>query len=211
MSSLSRTALVLVLAVTGCAATPPAVYELAEKTSANGGLFQYHLAEMAAQSKAQAAARAAHIAEMQAFNVELDTFLKREAYMREKAQGPSDWAKAEALMKDLAKLRDELIAIEAKAQFDAEEQRKVIVAGQKALDTYPSAMRDAANALNALARREDGRERARFFGRYAAEVSKEVRKSLNENDKTSQAAKALVDKVKTELRPARSASNDPVP
>jgi Mg2+ and Co2+ transporter CorA len=198
----------LASALAGCQ-TPSAVYELAEKTSANAGAFQQHLGEMAAQSKALALRRAEHVASMDAFNAELDGFIKRELYMREKAD--ADWPKINALVKELAGLRDELLAIEAAARFAEQDRRKSVLAQHTDLNAFRSAMLDAANALNALAKHESDSERARFFGKFLVDVQKDVRASLDSNDKTSQAAKALVDEIKSDLRPARKDSNEPAP
>ena len=198
------------LLLAGCQ-TPPAVYELADKTSANAGIFQGYLGQMAEQSKAIAARRAEHVASMDAFNAELDTFIKRELYMREKASVSGDWAKADALMKELAGLRDELIAVEAGAQFAQQERRKAILDAHKDLETFQATMRDAANALNALAKHESDLERARFFGKYMADVAKSARASLDKSDQASRAAKDLVDKVTDDLRSARNDFHAPSP
>jgi hypothetical protein len=185
--------------LSGCQ-TPNALYELAEKTSANAAVFQQHLGEMAAQSKGLAARRAEHVAAMDAFNAELDAFLKRELYMREKSLGSSEWSKVQALMNELVALRDELLAIEAKAEFARSDRRKAVLALHTELSTFSAAMRNAANALNALAKRESDTERARFLASFLNDVQKDVKKKLEENDDTAKAAKGLMDKIKTEFR-----------
>src|SRR6266852_5232276 len=100
----------------GCQ-TQPAVYELAEKTSMNTGVFQHHLGDLAAGSKALAAERADLIVSMESFNARLDGFIKRELYMRQQSNKPADWAKIDALMKKLTALRDEIIRIEQAARI----------------------------------------------------------------------------------------------
>lgn len=187
-------------ALCGCQ-TPSAVHELAEKSSANAGVFQQDLGEMAAQSKALAARRADHIAAMDAFNAELDSYLKRELYMREKSLGAAEWARVNALMKELVTLRDELIAIEATAQFAQKERRQAVLGLRTDLNTFQAAMRDTTNALNALARPESDRQRAAFFGKFLGDVHKDVRKALESGDATAQKAKAALDKLKQEFQP----------
>jgi hypothetical protein len=195
-----------VLASAACAAllcgcqTPGAVRELAEKSSANAGAFQQQLAEMAAQSKALAARRAEHIAAMDAFNAELDAYLKRELYMREKSLPTADWARLSALLKELAALRDQLAAIEAAAQVAQNQRRQVVLGLHTDLNTFQAAMRDAANSFDSLAKARGGRQRAEFLGKFVGEVHKEVQKALESNDATAQAAKAALDKIKAEFK-----------
>jgi hypothetical protein len=186
-------------ALYGCQ-TPSAVYELAEKSSANAGAFQQQLGEMAAQSKALAAKRADHVAAMDAFNAEFDSYLKRELYMREKSLAPAEWAKVQALMKELVALRDQLIAIEATAQFAQQERRQAVLGLRTDLNTFQAAMRDATNALNTLAKHQSDSERAAFFGKFLGDVHKEVKNVLESNDATAQKAKAALDKLKNEFQ-----------
>lgn len=195
----------LCAALCGCQ-TPSAVYELAEKSSANAGAFQQHLGEMAAQSRALAAKRAEHVAAMDAFNAEFDSYLRRELYMREKSLGASEWARVQALMKELVELRDGLIAVEATAQFAQKERRSAVLGLHADLSTFQAAMREATNALNALARHESDRERAAFFGRFLGDVHKDVKKALESNDDTAQKARAALDGLKKEFQ--QSAQDD---
>lgn len=185
----------------GCQ-TPPAVYDLAEKTSANAGAFQVRLGELDARSKALAGKRADLIVSMESFNAELDGFVKRELYMRQQSNKPADWAKIDALMKKLAALRDELIKIEQDARIAEQQRRQEILARRTDLNTNAAAMRDATNALNALARRESVEDRAKFIGRFVKDVKDEVDAGLAKDDKTSRDANALADKIKGSLKSA---------
>lgn len=191
----------------GCQ-TPGAVYELADKTSANAGIFQQHLGEMAVQSKAFAGRRADHIATMDAFNADLDSYLKRELYMRQKAAAAGDWPKIEALMKELTSLRDELVAIENGANFAQQERRANVLALYSDLSTFQTPMRDAANSLNALAKQESGAERAAFLGKFLVDVRKSLSESLAGNDAAAKAAQALLDKIKADLKSATQGDAD---
>jgi len=199
-----------ILLSAGCAATlfgcqtPTAVYELAEKSSANAGAFQQQIGEMRAQSKSLAANRADHIASMDAFNAAFDSYLKRELYMREKSLGPGQWAQIQALMQELTELRDKLMAIEASAQFAQGERRQAVLGLHSDLNAFQVAMREATNALNALAKRESDRERATFFGKFLGDVQREVKKELEKNDTAAQNARAAIGKLKSEIQ-----RNDP--
>ncbi len=189
------------IASAGCQ-TPSAVYDLAEKTSSSAAVFQNHLAEVAAQSKSLAQERADHVVSMDAFNAQLDAVLKRELYMQQHANSAADWKEIKSRMEELTALRDELIKIEQSATILENERRKEILAKQTDLNTYKTALRDLANALNALARKESKSERAQFIGKYLREVSDDLNESLKKSDKTSQAAKALVDDLKAKLKGA---------
>lgn len=189
--------------------TPPAVYDLAEKTSANTGVFQHRLADLSAGSRALAGQRADLIVSMEAFNVELDGFIKRELYMRQQSASSADWAKIDALMKKLATLRDEIIRIETMAKIAQQDRRQEIVSGQSDLNVNAAAMREAATALNALAKAESSEERARFIGGFLKNVRDEVNAALKKDDKSAQAANTLVNKIKVDLKGAAGTdSND---
>ncbi len=193
----------------GCQ-TQPAVYELAEKTSMNTGVFQHHLGDLAAGSKALAAERADLIVSMESFNARLDGFIKRELYMRQQSNKPADWAKIDALMKKLTALRDEIIRIEQAARIAEQSRRQEILAKHTDLNTNAAAMRDATNALNALAKHESPEERARFIGGFLKDVKSEVDTALKQDNKTSQNANALITKIKDELKGAVGVdSNNP--
>jgi hypothetical protein len=185
--------------VCGCQSSGP-VRELAEKSSANAAAFQQQLAEMAAQSKALAARRAERIAAMDAFNAELDAYLKRELFMREKSLPAAEWARVSALLKELAALRDQLAAIEAAAQLAENERRQAVLGLRTDLNTFQAAMRDAASSFDSLAKAPGGRERAEFLGKFVGEVHKEIQKALERNDATAQAAKAALDRIKAEFK-----------
>ena len=183
----------------GCQ-TPPAVYELAEKTTANAGVFQHYLADLAARSKDIDAERATAVASMEAFNADLDGFIKREMYMREQSNTPADWARIDALIKKLTALRDEIIRIEQASRIAQEARGQEILAQRTELNTYSAAMRDTANALSALAQQESAQERARFVGHFLLDVRNDVRTALEKGDEPSKHAKALIDKVKADLK-----------
>src|SRR5262249_24122814 len=126
-------------------------------------------------------------------------FIKRELFMRQRANA-DEWSSIDTRIKDLTSLRDQLQQIEAAAAKSEKQRRDEILAARVELDTYTSAMRAAASALGALAAVETSADRARFTAMFAADVTKEVRASLEKSDKASQAAKALIDKVKDELK-----------
>ena len=190
--------------------TPPAVYELAEKSSANAGVFQHHLGDLADASRALAGERADLIVSMESFNARLDGFIKREIYMRQQSNKPGDWSGIDALMKKLTALRDDIVRIEQASRIAEQDRRQEILAKRTDLNTNAAAMRDASNALNALAKRESTAERARFIGRFLQDVRDDARAALEKADKTSQDAKVLIDKIKGDLKGAAGVdSNDP--
>lgn len=195
-------------AVLGGCQTPPAVYELAEKTSASAGTFQQRLGEMAFQSKVLAARRADNVASMDALNAELDSYLKRELYMREKASAAGEWPRIDALIRELTSLRDELVAIENAAKFSQQDRRASVLALHADLNAFHAAMRDAATALNALAKQESDTERAAFLGKFLLDVQESVHEELKASDAAAQAAKGLVDKVKAELQSSAQRDSD---
>jgi hypothetical protein len=186
------------LILSGCQ-TAPSVYKLAEKTSANAGVFQQHLGDLADQSKTLASRRADHVASMDAFNADLDSYLKRELYMIEKSSKASEWSRTDALIKELTALRDELVEIQTIAKTSRQERRSNVLALYADLNTFQAAMRDTASALNALAKEESATERAAFLGTFLSDLRNNIRDALASDDAASQKAKALVDQFKEGL------------
>lgn len=186
---------------TGCQ-TPPTVYELAEKTSINTGMFQSHLGDLSARSKALAKDRADQVVAMESFNAMLDAKLKRELYMQEQSRAVADWTEMKALMERLTALRDGLLKIEQDASFAAGDRRKALLAAQKELDTFKAALRDATGALTALAKQESRSERAKFFAAFAREVRNDMKKSLESGDETARKAKELLDSIESQFKKA---------
>lgn len=197
-------AFAFVAAVSAGCQTPPAVYDLAEKTSSSAAVFQSHLATVASQSKSLAQTRADHVVSMESFNAQLDSKLKRELYMQQHANPAADWNEMKALMDELTALRDDLIKIELSARIAEDDRRKEILAKQSDLNAYAGSLRDAANALNALAQHESKSERVKFIGQFLRDVRTDLNASLEKSDKTSQAAKQLVDKLKADLKSTES-------
>lgn len=191
----------------GCQ-TPPAVYALAEKSSGSAGIFQNHLAELAAQERALARQRAEQVAAMDAFNARLDGVLKRELFMQQRSRTPAEWSQIQAQMEALQSLRDELVQIEENAKFAQADRQEQILAAQADLDIFRDALREATNALDALARRESGKDRARFLGQFLRDLRGELKQSLDKNDKASQAAKKLVDDLKAKIKDADTDKQD---
>jgi hypothetical protein len=187
------------LVLGGCQ-TPAAVYELAEKTTANAGVFQHHLGELAGRSKELASERADAVVSMEAFNAELDSYIRRELYMREQSSRPATWASIEALMKKLAALRDEIIRIEQAAIIAEQARRQEILTHRTDLNTHAAAMRDTAVALGAIAERESTQARARFIGRFLIDARADVQTALEKGDEPSKQVKALIEKVKADLK-----------
>jgi hypothetical protein len=166
---------------------------------ANAGVFQQHLADLADQSKTLASRRADHIASMDAFNAEQDSYLRRELYMLEKSSKASEWSRTDALIKELAALRDELVEIQTIAKTSRQERRSSVLALYADLNTFQAAMRDTASALSALAKAESATERAAFLGAFLSDLRNNIRDALASDDAASQKAKALVDQLKEGL------------
>jgi hypothetical protein len=196
--------IVRILAGAACATlfgcqTPSGVYQLAEKTTANAGVFHHHLGRLADSSKALAGDRANAVVSMEAFNASLDAYIRRELYMREQSNA-GEWPRMNALIAKLTALRDEIMRIEQSARIAENERRQQILAKRTELDTYATSMRETANALSALAQRESAEERVRFIGRFLLDVRADVDEALEKNDKTSKDAKALLGKIKAEFK-----------
>jgi hypothetical protein len=189
------------LTVAGCQ-TPPAVYELAEKTSSSAGIVQHHLAEVASQSRSLAETRSNHVVAMEAFNARLDATLKRELYMQQHSRASADWSEIKALMEQMATLRDQLLEIARSASISEADRRKEILTKHTDLNIYKTALHDTANALSALAKHESKSERAKFIGKFVGEVREDLDKSLKGSDATSKAAKGLADTIKKQFKDA---------
>lgn len=188
-------AAVTMLLLAGCQ-TPPAVYELAEKSSSNAGVFQGHLAALSAQSASLAQQRAENVISLEEGTARLDAHLRRELYMQEQSRAAGDWAEVNQLLGRLIALRDQLIAIEQSAIFASAQRRKELLSQQTQLETYKAALRQTATALSALAKRETTQERAKFLATFARAVRDDMKKALEDGDQTAIKAKALIDSIK---------------
>lgn len=189
------------LALSACQ-TPPAVYELAEKSGSNAGVLQGHIAAVAAQSKAVAGARADLIVSLEAHNARLAATLAREVYMQQHARPAPQWADIKALSDELTALRDDLVQIEAKSTILEADRRKELLATQTTLNAYNAALRDTASALGTLAEKESASERARFLAAFAREVRSDFKASLAGNDAAAQSAADLLAAIKAQLKAA---------
>lgn len=188
-------AAITTLLLAGCQ-THPAVYELAEKSSSNAGIFQGHLAALAAQSASLAQQRAENVISLEAGTARLDAHLRRELYMQQQSRLAPDWAEVNQLLGRLISLRDELIAIEESAHIASAQRREELLSQQTKLETYKAALRETATALNALAKHETTQERAKFLATFARAVRDDMKKALEDGDKTAIKAKALIDSIK---------------
>lgn len=192
-------ACVVALLTAGCK-TPPAVYELAEKSSVNAGVFQGHLAELAAQSEALAKERANNIVALEALNARLEGELKRELYMQQHSRSSADWAEMKALMDRLSGLRDDLIKIEKDAGFAAADRRAALLAGQTGLNAYKAALRETSAALGTLAKEESRTERVKFFRAFVREVRTDMKAAAERGDADAVKAKELLDDISGQLK-----------
>jgi hypothetical protein len=189
------------LLVAGCT-TPPAVYELAEKSAGNAGVFQGHLAELSAQSRSQGKARAENIANMDLFNAQFEGWLARELYMQQQSRPAADWAEMKTLMDRLTALRDGILKIEKDNTFKAADRKKELLSGQVELNAHRAAMRATAEALGALGKEESSKERVKFFAAFAREVRTEMNKSLESGEETTAGAKKIADRIKEQFKKA---------
>lgn len=189
------------LLVAGCT-TPPGVYELAEKSAGNAGVFQGHLTELAAQSRSLAKARAENIAEMDLFNAEFEGWLARELYMQQQSRPAADWTEMKAVMDRLTALRDDVLKIEKDNTFKAADRQKELVSGQVELNAHRAAMKATAEALGALGKEESTKERVKFLAAFARDVRTEMNKSLESGEETAAGAKKIADQIKAQFKRA---------
>lgn len=193
------------LALAACK-TPPAVYGLAEKTGANTGVLQGHLADLSASSMQIAQRRADHIVAMEAFNAQLDAKLKRELYMQQRARAGDDWDQVKSSIDELTALRDDLLKIAQTARINEAARRKELLVAQTELETYKAALRDTAAALAALSHVESDSERAKLLIAYARDVRTELKKALDSDTAAAKASNKLIDAVKADIRQADAAA-----
>ena len=184
-------------AMVGCA-TPSAVYELADKSSANAALFGQHLGTLGTQSRALAEKRAAHVASMDAFNASVQADYQRDLAITRRA-GAGDAAKR--LIDDLSSFVQELERIEKSGQLSEAARRQELMNSYVALEPNTAALRNVANMLTALANQESRADRAKFLADFAAQVHREAQVLLEKDEASSKHATQLLEHIGQKLTP----------
>jgi hypothetical protein len=190
-----RAVAILSAALAGCA-TPPEVYELADKSSASAALFAQHLGALGAQSRQLAERRAMQIASMDAFNAEMRAEYERDLAISRKV---GDSAGIKTIMDDVGGFRTELEKIEQAGRLSQDARRQEIMKAYVELAPNSKAVRDVSNTLSGLAQKESRAERAKFLAGFAQQVRTEAKGLLEKDDKTAEAANKLLDKLKADL------------
>ena len=181
----------------GCA-TPSAVYELADKSSANAALFGQRLGTLGTQSRALAEKRAAHVASMDAFNASMQADYQRDLAITRRA-GAGDAAKR--LIDDLSSFVQELERIEKSGQLSEAARRQELMNSYVALEPNKAALRNVANMLTALANQESRADRAKFLADFAAQVHREAQVLLEKDEASSKHATQLLEHIGQKLTP----------
>ena len=190
---------VALAALVGCS-TPSAVYELADKSSANAAVFGEQLGVLGSQSRALAERRASHIASMDAFNAELLAEYQRDLALTKRT---GDWEAVKKILDDLAALRDELERIQRAGVISEAARRQEIMNSYVALEPNVKAVREVARALSALAEKESRADRVKFFVGFARQVRDETRIALAKEDDLSKAAGKLLNEISGKLKPGQ--------
>lgn len=194
----SALALGIVILTAGCS-TPAPVLQLADRTAANAGVLATRLQQVAQESDRLYATRVDNIgaltggvaAQRSAFD--LDVLLTKRAGQQADLE----------LLDEIRKRRAETDALTAAASGDAAHQRrKSLLDAQVKIDPRTAALQAVAEKLATLAQEASAEERARLFARFARAVRDDVQKELADGSKASNAAQALIDQLKSDLKPA---------
>jgi hypothetical protein len=174
--------------LTGCAATPDPVLQLAERTGANAGVLGAQLDRLSRESKAIADARADAIASLQAANAELRAAYEFDLLLTKKSGQAQDLN----LIETLGQWHQDAEAV-LKNTGDAQSKRKSDLLGHiTTLDTKSDALKAVAQRLAKLAEADKPQDRARFLAGFARQVRDDAKKQLEEDNPSSKSAKQLL-------------------
>lgn len=182
----------------GCANKPDAVYELASKTDANVGLLSAQLHQIARDSNELYDKRADNIARQWRATAQGRATLDADVWLTRKVGDGGDLAVMDDLKKSLH-LSDEAVAAVESADKARREQ---LATAKVKIDEKTEPLGKVTSALGALASHESAQERAKLVAGFGKEVRDDVKKQLDDGTASSNAAKALVDKVKAASAPA---------
>lgn len=194
-SALAATA---VLLVAGCS-TPAPVLELADKTAANAGILSTRLHQLAAESDRLYANRVHNIDVLNRGVAEQRAAFDLDLLLTKRAGQQADLD----MLAAIRSRRAETEAITSAHGADAAlARRKALLDAQLKHDTRTEALQSVAEKLAVLSKESSAEDRAKLFAQFARAVRDDVRKQLDDGSAASQAAQALVDKLKSELKPA---------
>lgn len=178
--------------LTGCANRPDAVYELANKTDANVGLLTQQLHQIASDSselygkRVDNIARQAHVTSAGRAKLDADLWLTK------KVGDGDDLVVMNDLKESLKLFSDAAASVESADKA----RRDQLAAARVKIDEITEPLGKVTSALTALAKQESTQERAKIVVAFGKEVREDVKKQLDDGSSSSNAAKALIDKIK---------------
>lgn len=193
------------MALAGCASTPDAVYELANKTDANVGLLSAQLHQIALDSSELYDRRASNIAWQASATAQMRIRFTTDLWLTRKVGDADDLA----LMGDLEDWLKQANDLAASAEEDDKTRRAQLAAGKVKIDEKAVPLGKVANALSALATRETAKERAKMIASFGKEVRNDLKKQLDDGSTSSNAAKALLVQAKVFAAPASAPASSP--
>ena len=174
-----------------CSSTQP-VNNLAERTAANAGIISAQLNMLAQDSRQLSELRAANISQLHSSNTALRASYNYDLALTKKSGRQSNLS----IIGKLEDWHDEVNGIFKVADSAEKDRNKAILDTQTKLNTKSEALADIANALAALAKEESSTQRAIFLGGFARQLQKELDTQLNQSNKSSEHAKALLGDLK---------------
>lgn len=176
-------------------ATPPEVRELADKTAANVGTISTHLQRLDQNSREIADFRASNIAQLHAANTALRAQYEYDVELTKKSAG----AGFLDLIEQIRAWGEKVGTIFAKGSNAEETLKAQVLSTQTNLDTKSKALSEIAQALATLAKEDTVSDRIRFLKGYAQDLKTELDAALETDDKSTAAAKKLIDGAKAKL------------
>lgn len=187
------------LLLSGCA-TPDAVHQLAEVTSANVGVLGARLKQLAEESNRLYTRRAENVAHMHAVNEQSRARYLYDLALTEKSGDKKDLD----LKNELEVWKAEVDGIFAVAAGAEQERRNALLAGEVKIDTKAQALQKIAETLSTLVKEESREERVRALRNFAFEVRDDVKKELDSGTDSANSAKDLLDEARKVFGAAKS-------
>ena len=181
--------------VLGACATPTAVHELAETTSASVGVLSARLQQLAEESNRLYAHRTDNVAHLHAVNARSRANYSYDLALTKKLGDQADLD----LMKDLEAWVQQVDQIFGSAATAEKERRDSLLAGQAKLDTKSQALQKIAETLSLLGKEESRAEHVRMLRKFGSEVRDDVQKHLDDGTDSAKKATQLLDTARGAL------------
>ncbi len=186
------------LVAAGCA-TPPAVFQLAEKTAEGAGQFVVHLNRLEQHYQDIARQRMDLVVRREAGTRQFQADLARYRAINAGGGGQTDQSR---WVDSKLQLFSQLETIQREALKDDASRSRDLLGGLVPIKPYSEKLMEIGSALATQGTADSKEQRLRFLAGYLKEVRTDLKSALNEDNALAQSASTLIDSAKADLESA---------